>query len=278
MSDEGRLSSESNICHYYVDEAGDPTLFNRQKKVVVGTEGCSSYFILGLLEVKRPEILGHELDALRSQLLADAYLARIESMKPERQKTALKFHAKDDCAEVRREVFRLLIQHDVRFFAVVREKARIASLVREFNRKQPSYRYHPNQLYDRCASRLFKERLHVASGYRIWFAERGNKPRTEALGAAIAQARKNFRFKVPASSQPPIEITASTPTRVTCLQAVDYFLWALQRAFERGEDRYWEYVAGKASLVHDVDDVRTKDYGVYYTRENPLTAQKCARK
>jgi hypothetical protein len=277
MSDESN-DPERATCHYYVDEAGDPTLFNRHKQIVVGKEGCSKFFILGLLEVKDTERLSIDLDLLRSELLADSYLSKVESMKPERQKTALKFHAKDDCPEVRREVFKHLLQHDVRFFAVVREKARIASLVREFNLKKQAYRYHPNQLYDRCASRLFKERLHRETGYRIWFSERGNKPRSEALHAALGQARKNFRFKVLASAQPPIEITASTPRRVTCLQAVDYFLWALQRVFERGEDRYWEYISAKASLVHDVDDVRTREYGVYYTKENPLTAEKCARK
>jgi hypothetical protein len=230
------------------------------------------------LEVQQPNVLGRELEELRAELAADPYLAKIESMKPERQKTALKFHAKDDCAEVRREVFKLLVRHDIRFFAVVRDKARIASLVREFNLKKPSYRYHPNQLYDRCTSRLFKDRLHQASSYRIWFAERGTKPRTDALNAALSQARRNFRFRVPTSAQPPIEITASTPQRTACLQAVDYLLWALQRVFERGEDRFWDFVSDKASLVHDVDDIHVKEYGVYYTRENPLTAEKCARK
>jgi hypothetical protein len=257
-----------------VDEAGDPTLFNRRKQVVVGKEGCSRYFILGLLEVGDPDHLGRELEKLRLELLADPYLSKVESMKPARLKTALAFHAKDDCPEVRREVYRLLLQHDLRFFAVVRDKLRIASLVREHNRKKQSYRYHPNQLYDRCVSRLFKQRLHKESGYRICFAERGAKPRTEALHAAIDHARRNFRRALPGSAQPPIEIAPSTSTRTPCLQAVDYFLWALQRLYERGEDRFWEYVASKASLVHDVDDVRVKDYGVYYTRENPLTAEK----
>ncbi len=38
-----------------------------------------------------------------------------------------------------------------------------------------------------------------------------------------------------------------------------------------GEDRYWEYVAPRVSLVHDVDDTRDNEYGVYYTKKNPLT-------
>ncbi len=55
-------------------------------------------------------------------------------------------------------------------------------------------------------------------------------------------------------------------------------LWALQRLYERGEDRYWEYVSEKVSLVHDVDDTRNNEYGEYYTKRNPLTVDACAKK
>jgi hypothetical protein len=56
------------------------------------------------------------------------------------------------------------------------------------------------------------------------------------------------------------------------LQAVDYFLWALQRAFEKREDRYLELLWPQCSLVVDVDDTRAAEYGTYYTRQKPLTA------
>jgi hypothetical protein len=39
--------------HYFVDEAGDPALFGARGKVLVGSEGCSRYFILGLADVDR---------------------------------------------------------------------------------------------------------------------------------------------------------------------------------------------------------------------------------
>ena len=57
----------------------------------------------------------------------------------------------------------------------------------------------------------------------------------------------------------------------TLLQAVDYLLWALQRLYERREDRYLQYVWPLVRLVHDVDDTRTAQYGVYYTQKKPLT-------
>lgn len=255
-------------CHYFVDEAGDGTLFNRRKQVVVGCEGCSSHFILGVLEVVEPKAL-HDaaLEALRADLLADPYLAKIPSMQPLRKKTALAFHAKDDCPEVRREVYRLLLQFDLQFFAVVRDKAVIVQKVQDHNKTTPTYRYHPNQLYDRCVSRLFKERLHKEASYMIQFSRRGNRTRTDALQHAIQQARNNLRRSWEIEATSPIEIMAAKPAEAGGLQAVDYFLWALQRV----EARYWEYLAEKVSLVHDVDDTRVNEYGVYYTKRNPLT-------
>ena len=54
--------------------------------------------------------------------------------------------------------------------------------------------------------------------------------------------------------------------------AVDYFLWAVQRTFERHEDRFLRLLWPQCSLVIDADDSREKGYGRYYTRQRPLTA------
>jgi len=264
-------------CHYFVDEAGDGTLFNKRKRIVVGREGCSRCFILGALEVVDPVRLDKELESLRSTLRADPYLVKVQSMQPERRKTAFAFHAKDDCAEVRREVYRLLMEHDMRFFAVVRRKRTIVEKVLEHNKKRAGHRYHPNQLYDSCVSQLFRERLHKEDSYVIQFSRRGNRSRSDALKKAIEQARGNLRAKWGISATVPIEIIAATPDRAGGLQAVDYFLWALQRLYERGEDRYWEYVAAKVSLVHDVDDTREHEYGAHYAKKNPLTLEVCKK-
>jgi hypothetical protein len=265
---------QSPPCYYFVDEAGDGTLFNKRKQIVVGRPGCSHCFILGVLQMDDPVALGEALESLRAGLLADPYLAKVPSMQPAARKTAIAFHAKDDCAEVRREVYRLLMEHEMRFFAVVRHKRTIVEKVLEHNRECPGYRYHPNQLYDRCVSRLFRDRLHKEDSYVIQFSRRGNRSRTEALRNALEQARGNLRRKWGITATAPIEIIAATPDQAGGLQAVDYFLWALQRLYERWEDRYWEYVAEKVSLVHDVDDTRENDYGAYFTKKNPLTLEK----
>jgi hypothetical protein len=60
------------------------------------------------------------------------------------------------------------------------------------------------------------------------------------------------------------------PTTEPALQAVDYFLWALQRTYEKREDRFLELVWPQCSLVVDVDDTREAEYGTYYTKQKPL--------
>lgn len=55
--------------HYFVDEAGDPTLFNRKGHLIIGDDGCSNYFILGKMEIDEPAEVERELDGLRAELL-----------------------------------------------------------------------------------------------------------------------------------------------------------------------------------------------------------------
>jgi hypothetical protein len=264
--------------HYFVDEAGDPVLFNARKRVVVGNQGCSAYFVVGKVDVDKPDYLAAELDALRKQLLSDPYFNGVPSMQPQQRKTALGFHAKDDLPEVRREVFKLIANQSFRFFAVVRDKNVIVEKVLEQNRQKPTYRYHPNQLYDRCISDLFKERLHKANGIKINFARRGTKDRSEALRKALEAARSAFRKKWGIAGSAPIEIVEGDCNSTVCLQVADYCLWALQRFYERGEDRFLNLISPKIGLVHDVDDIRASGAGIYYTQRNPLTLEARAKK
>ncbi len=99
----------------------------------------------------------------------------------------------------------------MRFFALVRDKSTISAKVQEHNKVKPTYRYHPNQLYDRCVSRLFKERLHKEESYVIQFSRRGNRARTEALQTAIEQARNNLRASWGIEATSPIVENPKSP-------------------------------------------------------------------
>ena len=60
---------ESQTRHYFIDEGGDSTLFSRKGKVLIGSEGCSSFFMLGMLEVPDPSVLQSSLGDLRERLM-----------------------------------------------------------------------------------------------------------------------------------------------------------------------------------------------------------------
>lgn len=267
------FATPSSICHYFIDEGGDSTLFSKTGKVLVGTEGCSRFFILGLLEVLNPTTLKDRFDGLRAQLINDSYFMGVPSMQPNERKTAIAFHAKDDLPEVRREAFRIL--HDLeglRFYAVVADKISVLEYVRQRNKREPTYHYHANELYDYLTGFLFKERLHQHDRYNIIFAKRGKSNRLDVLRKLVETASEFLKQEPNSTNNPVTSISAATPKEHIGLQAVDYFVWALQRLYERDEERYLVYLWDSIRLVHDIDDMRESSYGVYYTQNKPLTA------
>ncbi|NLT36414.1 MAG: DUF3800 domain-containing protein [Gaiellales bacterium] len=262
----------TGIRSYFIDESGDGVLFDSRGRSQLSRSGCLQNFYLGLADVQDADALTTDLEQLRATLLADPYFRDVPSMQPGAGKTALFFHAKDDVPEVRREVFRLLLVHDIRFLAEVTSMAGVLSYVQQRNRHDASYRYHPNELYDHMTRRLLKTKLHKEDRYRVVFARRGSSGRAQALTNAIEAARARFCTEHGIASLAEIDVVSAAPALHGGLQAVDYFLWSLQRLFERGEDRYLAYIWPKVSLVHDVDDTRGKPYGVYYTRQKPPSA------
>lgn len=101
---------------------------------------------------------------------------------------------------------------------------------------------------------------------------RGRADRTEALTRALDIARTRFIEEQGVSVNVTIEVVPASPIHEASLQAVDYFLWAVQRTFEKHEDRFLRLLWPQCSLVIDADDSREKGYGRYYTRQRPLTA------
>jgi len=199
-------------------------------------------------------------------------------MQPHERKTALAFHAKDDLPEVRREVFRVLRDMEgLRFYAVVADKLSVLEYVRQRNKREPAYRYHPNELYDYLTGRLFNKRLRQRGRYVITFSKSGKSVRTDSLRQAIEFAPNLLQTQNSLQSNKltdvVLNVSAATPKEHVGLQAVDYFIWALQRLYERGEDRYLVYLWQAFGLVHDIDDTCKTEHGVYYTQNKPLTAE-----
>lgn len=256
--------------HFFVDEAGDPTLFDAKGRILVGQDGCSKTFIVGKLDVADPAALHGALEQLRADLLADPYFKRVPSMQSDRGKTARVFHAKDDVPEVRREVFKLLTRFDLRFYGVVRHKTALLDYVRQRNEREAGYRYRGDEIYDTLVEELFRRYHPLADRLEICFATRGNKARTHAFRTAIAQAEARFESQYGVRRSAEVAIIASTPPQKAGLQAVDYFLWALQRHYERNESRYLELVWNQVIEIEDLDRIEGGRKGVVYNKKRPL--------
>ena len=243
--------------HSFVDEAGDPTLFGRKRGsgVIIGNDGVSKFFIMGKLEVAYPDKLSNRLDALRKELMADPYFSGVPSFQPENKKTAREFHAKNDLPEVRHQVFQLLREfgNELRFHAVVLDKTVLAK--KEIARRDhdPKVRYDDNTIYDGLISELYGKFHRMADEYHICIARRGKGDRTAALKHAVERAESSFEQKFGFSRGADWHITVSDPVQTACLQAVDYFLWSLQRLYERKEERFLNMMWPQIGEIHDLD-------------------------
>ncbi len=260
---------------YFVDEAGDPALFNRKGHVIVGTEGCSKYFMLGKLDIEDPGALSNEMEALRNELLRDPYFKNVPSMQPEARKTARAFHAKDDLPEVRHAVFKLLTSKkgEIRFYAVVRDKRELVSYVHQRNERDAKYRYTENEAYDTLVSELFRKFRFSADVMRIRFARRGAKDRTRALERALEEANREFQRSYGFPNDVETTIACLDSAAHCGLQAVDYYLWALQRFYERDEERYIDLIWPQVGEVHDLDFIEEGRRGVIYRKDNVLSIE-----
>jgi Protein of unknown function (DUF3800) len=217
--------------HYFVDEAGDTTLFGRHGKVLVGTDAVSRFFMVARLEVPDMPALQADMDALRAELLADPLLNAVPSMQAASGKTALFFHAKDDVPEVRHAVFKLLLHHEMRLSAVVKEKHHLLADVRGHEAANPAYRYKADghEIYDDLIARLFAQVGAFGAQRHVTFAVRGSKPRTAALKTVLETIDQDFERDFGFAPHGPTTVHSSYPAQSAGLQACDYLLWALQR-------------------------------------------------
>jgi hypothetical protein len=113
--------------------------------------------------------------------------------------------------------------------------------------------------------------------------KRGNKNRNAALLQALEDAEKDFEttFGFSRGGITAWALTISNPETTVCLQAVDYFLWALQRLYEpkihpvtgeiTREVRYLHALWNQIAEIHDLHFGPPE--GTFFTKANPLTPE-----
>jgi hypothetical protein len=183
-------------------------------------------------------------------------------------RTALFFHAKDDLPEVRREVFKLLPTLGASVRVAIRRKSVLVIEAAELFKR--GYRMTSDKIYDDLVKWLFLGLVSPDRHADVRFARRGKSERLDALLRAIVYATKADQFKTTHL----ITVAAAQPAEWAGLQIADYYLWVVQRLFERREDRFFRLLEGQFEAVIDLDDLRNHPTGEWYDRSNPLEIKK----
>lgn len=252
---------QEKTVYFFVDESGDPYFYDRKGNLIIGKEGCSKILILGFIKTEEPELLRQAILKVKSDLSKDTYLEKIPSL----IKSLKYFHATDDTPEVREKVFKAIF--DLPFkaeFIVARKIEKI------FAKKHGK---NPNLFYDDIISKLFQNQLHSSSRNIIYFSVRTNRARQAPLEAAIKNAIHAFEDKWKTSVKSEVKIYPQRPQTEYCLQIIDYVIWTIQRAFVKREDRYYQFIKDKVSLIADIYDY-SDDKNTYYTKRNIFDLKK----
>jgi hypothetical protein len=248
--------------NFFVDEFGDPVFYDKRGNLIVGTEGCSLILGLGFVEISDPKAVRRAVLDLQNDVVKDRYLQKIPSVL---RHTSVAFHANKDAPEVRYLMYRLLDQLDFKAQFVVSCKSE-KIFTELFGSNENAY-------YDAMIARLFKPVLHRYKKNTISFSSRGSKDRRLPLEHAILKAKADFNAHYGANiSNADCEVLSQSPKGEPCLSVIDYVAWALQRAYLKGEARYYEYVADKISYIVDLREAQT----TRYTRRHPLDINRAA--
>ena len=232
----------SDLWNYFVDEAGDPVFYNSKGDLIVGEEGCSKFLMIGFIRTLDPEPIRKILSEVREKIKKDKYLRSIPSVK----KSLEFFHAKDDCPEVRHMVYEAISKMKFKGEFVIGRKHE--------KRFKTNHLGKESIFYNDLVTRLFQSRMHVSQATTIYFAVRGNKKRQVPLSDSIQSAKNYFEIHTGTKVNTTVDVFAQTMSGEPCLQVTDYMLWALQRAYSRGETRYLDFISNKIAFIWDIYD------------------------
>ncbi len=263
--------------HRFLDEAGDTSFYGKGKKAILGNQGVSSCFIIGMVKFKEPlEDVRDKVVVLQEKIANDPYF-QAPSVLKKKNATGFYFHATDDLPETRKLFFDLIKSLNCSFEAVVGRKS--------LERYETKHKGREEYFYADLLSHLLKNKIEKEHKLVLNVSERGSSTKHHNLTLALEKAkerlaetrtRKNTGEKVSRH-----DINANTvfnvqnPTQEPLLCVADYFCWTIQRVFEKGETRFYDFLLPQISLVVDLYDTNNfYEWRNYYSPKNPLTGSK----
>jgi len=232
--------------HRFLDEAGDTTFYGKGKTPIIGTEGVSKSFILGMLKINGPldEVRRKVVD-LQEGISRDRYFSPIASINKRKGKGGYFLHAKDDPPEVRMMGYRLIASLDCTFEAVVARKD-----YRVFSRKHNGKEA---EMYADLLSHLIGNEFSAHPRLVLNIAERSGCTTQSNLDLGLLKAVQRFdKKKSWGETSGAVAFNIQIPTTEPLLNIADYFCWSLQRLWERGESRYYDFLREQITEIVDL--------------------------
>ncbi len=263
------MTTPLETSHRFLDEAGDTTFYGKGRQLILGTEGVSIIFGMTIVRIDRPfNDVRNEIIALQKQVETDPLLNTIPSVVKRVQRGGFYFHACKDMPEVRSLFFHYL--RELPCEAEVAVARKIPSL---FANKHHG---RDDEFYADVLSHLIKGRLKKPQRLVLNIAERGSSTRgkvlEDALGKATRRAHKHWKAD---ELKGEVVFNIQNPGREPILNVADYLGWAVQRVFEKGETRFYDYLREKIRLVVDLYNAEkyAGNQNYYDNQRNPLTAK-----
>jgi hypothetical protein len=253
--------------HRFLDEMGDTTFYGTGRKIIIGQQGVSLSFGMGIVKFARPvETIREEVRQLQAQVTSDALLNSIPSVRRRIAGGGFFFHASKDTPDVRSVFLHYLRELPCEVEAVVARK--IPALF------EKQHQGREEEFYCDLLSHLIKRRVKRAGKLVLNVAARGSSTREKVLlnALALARLRAGKRWDQ-ADFKANVVFNIQTPLTEPLLTVADYLCWAVQRVFETGETRFYDYLHDKIRLVVDLYDAANYDgHRNYYDRKRPLTS------
>lgn len=257
---------KSEEFHRFLDEAGDTTFYGKGKKNIIGTNGVSNVFILGMVKINEPlDEVRNKIFLLQEKIINDSFY-QVPSVIKKSTNKGYYLHATDDIPEVRKEMFDLIKTINCSFEVIVGRKV--------IERYETKHKGKEEYFYADLLSHLLKNKFKKYNKLVLHISERGKSTKNHNLDLALAKAKQRFNNNDKNSNiKTTVVFNVNYPTLDPLLCLADYFCWTIQRVFEKGEIRYYNYLIEKIKLVIDLYDVENyTNWDNYYTKKNPLTA------
>ena len=266
MSEEP-TTVKSKTHHRFIDEVGDTTFYGSKRKLILGQEGVSNGFGIGLLKLNEPiDEVRRRVDQLQQEVEADGLLSTIPSVQKRIDSGGFFFHACKDTPDVRLVFLRYL--RELKCEAEVVMARKIPAMF------EARHHGHEDEFYADILSHLIKPRVKRPGTLVLNIAQRGSSTREKILNRALEIALERAAKKWGSDLQARVVFNIQTPRTEPLLNVADYLCWSVQRVFEKGENRYYDYLQKQIRLVVDLyDSEKYKGSQNYYGRNNPLTAE-----